>query len=309
MNYSTLFPKVLNKLGNEYNVHFKNDLRFISDSNKTRQNKKHNIYLPHGKKCILWFANIEGQDYSFLIELEKNKPSKVSFKYMCFDKSLSKYTGTLIYGTSIRRNMFCAEKVVLYNNNVMLNKNILHHMNLLKMIIDTRIKQIDHEFFLKVCYPNISEDASFVLYASNLPYRVYQIRKTNNFNENIHHMACNFSVVQINSNRDIYELYLKKGNRLHKYDSAFVNDYKTSLFLKEVFQDRKKKYQDIEYSDDENDNEGTNDDIMTSKSITLSCIYINNVKKWKPYFKSRYPVDNLSKIKEIEKKYNAYIKQ
>ena len=173
--------------------------------------------------------------------------------------------------------------------------------------MDTKIKQIEHEFFLKVCIPNISEESMFIMYASNLPYRVYQIRKNNNFNENIHHMTCNFSVMQINSNRDIYELYVKKGQRLYKYDSAFVNDYKTSVFLKSVFNNKSKKYQEIEYSDDEND-DNEEEIYMETKHVILTCVYVNNVKKWKPYFKTKHQIDSYSKIKEIEKKYNAYVK-
>lgn len=307
MNYSTLFPKVLTKLGNQYNEHFKNDLKFFIDTNKTRQNKRVNIYLPHGRKFLLWFVNIEDHDYSFLIELEKNKPAKVIFKYMCFDNSLSKYNGTILYGTCVQRNIFCAEKVILYNNNILLNKNIIHHLDLLKIIIDTRIKQIKHEFFLQICYPNISEDNQFIMYASNLPYQVYQIRKNNNFNENIFHMSCNFSIMQINHTRDIYDLYIKKGNRLIKYDTAFVNDYKTSIFLKKIFGNKTKTYEYIEYSDDEEEIKQDNS-INDNKQIIISCIYVNNVKKWKPYVKTNKNVDSFTKMKDIEKKYNAYIK-
>jgi len=72
--------------------------------------------------------------------------------------------------------------------------------------------------------------------------------------------------------------------------------------LKDLFTKKKISYLDIEYSDDEE----TPEEIKKQK--TLLCIYIPNVKKWKPYKISTFSVDLYSKIKFIEnKKYHVYL--
>ena len=73
-------------------------------------------------------------------------------------------------------------------------------------------------------------------------------------------------------------------------------------FSKKCFHNKSKKYQEIEYSDDEND-DLKEEKHVENRHIVLSCLYINNVRKWKPYFKTKYQPDSYSKIKETEKKY------
>ena len=64
MNYSVLYPKVLNNL-----PEFKKEDFLLHNINET---KKVNVYFPYGKKYLLWFTKINKQNYSFLIELYKN---------------------------------------------------------------------------------------------------------------------------------------------------------------------------------------------------------------------------------------------
>ena len=86
--------------------------------------------------------------------------------------------------------------------------------------------------------------------------------------------------------------------------NAYVNDLKTSVFLKKLFQPSQKNYQNIEFSDDEGEHEKR----VAHTSFRISCVYLPRQKAWKPYKIVRGRIDFVSKIKFIEnKKYESNI--
>ena len=99
-------------------------------------------------------------------------------------------------------------------------------------------------------------------------------------------------------NEDVYNLYaLNEKNDLTLYSSALVNDFKTSHFLKKLFR-IKTNYKNIEFSDSEDEDAIINE----KKEIYVSCIYIHEFKKWKPYLSKRGEIDSTKIIIFKEKK-------
>ena len=94
---------------------------------------------------------------------------------------------------------------------------------------------------------------------------------------------------------DVYNLHcLNENNENTFYSTALVNDFKTSHFLKKLFYKYKKNYKDIEFSDIEEE-ENTND-------LYVSCLYIQEFKKWKPYNSKQNISDSIKTIQNKEKK-------
>lgn len=295
MNYSVLYPKVLNNLP-EFN---KDDL-FL---NPIQETSKINVYVPYGRKHVLWITKLNQEKYCFLIELHQNKPKSVKFKYASFKDELTTGKGTLIYGTLVNNNEFCCEKII-YNNGIKdKNKSFMINLDNMKLMIEYYFKNIDVEYFLKIKLPYINQGINPILDASNLAYRVYQIKQNNNHYINMLNVSCVFRIEPEDIIKDVYELYYYDSNQYKKYDNALVNDFKTSCLLNKYFNKKLKNYKNIEYSDDENEEENLQPTIKEFGII--SCVYIPHIKKWKPYyFVNNTNISNYKDIKNIENKYN-----
>jgi hypothetical protein len=138
-----------------------------------------------------------------------------------------------------------------------------------------------------------------LLECSNLPYHVYGILQIDNQKNPkmiiLHHLFGHFHI-QKDSLEDVYNLYaLNEKNELSIYSTALVNDFKTSHFLKKIFR-IKTTYKNVEFSDEEDKKE----EIVTS--IFVSCIYIHEFKKWKPYILKQGAADSVKTILFKEKK-------
>ena len=102
-----------------------------------------------------------------------------------------------------------------------------------------------------------------------------------------------FFVSEIFTNND--SIYLAKyyGN----YFLFLFTGLGVIFFITKTFNIKFKQYQDIEISDDENEKNNE----IEYKDKHIMCIFIPNLKKWKPYKKSNYNnIDSINKIKYIE---------
>jgi hypothetical protein len=140
-----------------------------------------------------------------------------------------------------------------------------------------------------------------LLECSNLPYHVYGILQIDNQKYPkmlvLHYLFGHFHIKK-DSLEDVYNLYaLNEKNEMMIYSTALVNDFKTSHFLKKLFR-IKTTYKNIEFSDDE-------DSILEKENenlIYVSCIYIHEFKKWKPYISKQGSADSIKTIIFKEKK-------
>ena len=297
MNYSILYPNVMkiippiapNKF--EYNY----DPNYLV-------HKKTNIYIPSGKKYLIWFTKYNGHNYSFLIELKQNIIKNIKFIYSSFREELTNGNGTIIYGT-LSNNKFCCEKLLYFMGNEYNEKYIMKHIEKMKYIIEYYFHEIKGDYFLNLYIPFISINQQYIIQeACNLSYRVYEIKQSNNNNIKINKYSCNFKIKAFDELRDIYELLYYRNGDYKQYCRAYINDIKTSTYLRKKFNNKLKTSEIIELSDDESEEENEPvENIAMHKEFVITCIYIPNLKKWKPYyFVPNAKVDNYQTIKSIE---------
>jgi len=94
---------------------------------------------------------------------------------------------------------------------------------------------------------------------------------------------------------DVYHLYVMNDKEEFFLRKCICQRYKIKLFVTKNFQN-KKNYKNIEYSDDEEQENSTDEKEIEKRYVT--CLYLPTYKKWKPYkYNPRKMVDSYKKIK------------
>lgn len=298
MNYTTLFPEINKKLPEIKDT----DLQY-NYNNVINYNKELKVFIPQGKKLLLWFVNHNNNTYSLLLEIKNNKIIHTHFHYLAFKVELTMGCGTIMVVTKIN-NELSIEKILYLKGKKYEDKNIFNNLSSVKYILQNYIKNINYGEFYKLKIPIIKNSNNFIFDASCLPYTVYNILSMSNYSININSYICNFRIECEDYLKDIYKLYcLNEDNELIYYDTCLVNDLNTSIKMKEMFKknnnDNIITYANIEESDDENE---INKSSELKEYIIFGCLYINKFKKWKPYKSSNYNINNIKKIKFYENK-------
>ena len=298
MNYTTLFPKLLQRLPNIQ----EKDLCYNYQKSNNYNKNNLNVYLPQGKKLLLWFLKYDNNHYSILVEInEKNKNiEKCYFQYSCFKEELTSGCGTILWCTKIDHEI-SLNKILYYMGKQYTKKYVLEHINDMKYMLTHSIKNIKSPSFVQFKLPIVSSNKNYIFQASSLNYTVYSIITQNNYNIPLHGFIANFQVHVEDHLKDMYTLYiLNNQNELEFYQYAFINDFKTSSFMKNIFRIKHKNYKEIEFEDVKQ----SDDDVTEcEKHMILSCLYIPDMKKWKPYKVSyKKYIDLIKKIKFIENK-------
>lgn len=260
----------------------------------TNHLNKMSLFIPKGPKLFAWFTYYNNQSICVFYNQEQDK---IFTHNVCFKEELS--LGTIFYGTLIDNNFVC-ETIHLYKNESV-GGNFINKLNVMKEILkfsirDTKCSNNFQTISFKL--PQMST-SKVLLECSNLPYHVYGILQIDNQKNPkmiiLHHLFGHFHI-QKDSLEDVYNLYaLNEKNELSIYSTALVNDFKTSHFLKKIFR-IKTTYKNVEFSDEEDQKE----EIVTS--IFVSCIYIHEFKKWKPYILKQGAADSVKTILFKEKK-------
>jgi hypothetical protein len=270
----TLFPKI-----NKLNYDILNSL-----------SKNTCLFIPKGAKMFAWFTYYNNKCICIFYNQENNK---IFSNYVCFKEELS--LGTILYGTLIDNNFVC--ETIHYYKNEIVGTNYMNKIILIKDILKTSIKDSDYIGSISFKLPQMSNNR-YILECSNLPYEVYGIVQVNENRPKmyiVNNLLCNFNIKKDYNLEDVYNLHcLNENNENIFYSTALVNDFKTSNFLKKLFYKYKKNYKDIEFS--ENDEEENNNEIF------VSCLYIHEFKKWKPYSSKKNIIDSIKTIQFKEKK-------
>ena len=260
------------------------------------------LFIPKGPKLFAWFTYYNNQCICLFYNQDQNK---IFTKYVSFKEELS--LGTILYGTLVD-NYFVCETIYLYKNQ-MVGGNFTNRLNIIKDLLNFSIKdsELPHNS-ISFKIPQMSNvNSKALLECSNLPYQVYGILQIDQNRPKInilHHLFGNFSIKK-DSLEDVYNLYaLNEKKELVLYSTALVNDFKTSHFLKKLFR-IKTTYKNIEFSDEENDSEYVKDlepEKLEKIEKCVSCIYIHEFKKWKPYISKQGIADFTKTILIKEKK-------
>ena len=302
MNYSTLFPEMLKQV-----PRIKREDMCYHYQYKDNDNNHTKIYIPSGKRLVLWFLNFNDKKYSVLLEFN-DKTEKIEqcyFQYMSFKPELTEGCGTLVWCTKVNKQ-FCLNKIIYWMGKKYTNLKCFAHMNDLKYMLENYIHSMNYGSFFTLTLPIMGHGSNILLEATSLPYDVYCILSATNQQIRLYEYSATFRVEEIDSQKDIYQLIcLHKDHNDYEYMNAYVNDLKTSVFMKRLFQPCQKNYQSIEFSDDEDEEQCIK---QTPTSFRISCIYLPRQKSWKPYKRVHGRIDFISKIKFIEnKKYESNI--
>ena len=280
-----------------------------------------NMYylIPKGKKYFVWFRYFKNREVCLFLEISKDNSIKnITIKNCCFKSDICFKTGTIMYGTLIKKsniNFFSVEDIFYYKNNNLSEKNLQYKLKILGDIFDNKIKQICISKFDVVLGLPIMTIARDLMdkYINNPPYQIYSVqhRYNNNtttfFNEKITNYS-NVFLVKPSITPDIYNLYLKDNlNNLIFYKNALIPDYKKSVFMNSIFRNIKENnnLDLLEESDDEEDFQDIREDkYIKIKEAIMICDYKSKLNMWVPREITELNIDNLKTILNIEKNIN-----
>ena len=254
------------------------------------------LLIPKGPKYFAWFTYYEKNPICLFLPVENNKIHKLLHCFVSFKEDLCKENGTILYGTLLD-NKFIAENV--YYKNVKIHASYNEKLNIIKDIL-LEINISNYQKSISFHFPMICKQR-FILEASNMPYQVYGILQLFSVPRIfiLNQRTKTFLAKKREETEDVYELYAYDEKGILQFtNTALINDFKTSFFMKKNMFKNKHNYKNVEMSDSE-DEEYLGDIIVT-------CIFIPEFKRWKPFSTKNKCIDTIKEIKMTEKK-NIYI--
>lgn len=282
------------------------------------------IIIPKGKKVLIWFTYFKNMNRCFMLELDKfkNITNIYNIKY-CFTTELA--YNTILYGTIVNLNntnnsFFTCEDIILYKNKQYYKKNYIFKLHIIKELFTLNIKNtkiFNKNFIISIpIIKNSYNEIQEIIHT--LPYDYYgiQVRYANKYysagiikyitNSNKNAEAI-FSI-SADIDNDIYLLhYIDNIKTKIFYNIAMIPDYKTSVFMNNLFRHIKenKNLDLLEESDDDEEFQNTNTDkfVDLNKCILMKCVYSNTFKKWKPLcvVDEKSAIINIDEIINLEK--------
>ena len=275
--------------------------------------------IPVGKKCIAWYTFYKNENVLFLMELNKEKRIVNAKIIPCnFDAKLA--LGTIFYGSSLPEfNVFIIEDIHYYKGihiSTLCTQDKLSYIgDVLKNSIKNDTRHVS--FTLPVFWYHNQETIIPHHINATIPYPVHhlQFRSLTEITPFLNHtnktdkekrmvepevyipVASDFRkpqfkypavfVVKADIQFDIYRLFVYgKNNSLVYYNTAYIADYKTSVFMNQHFRNIKenRNLDYIEESDDEDDFQDVNPEkyVDLKKSLQMECIFHSKFKRWIP---------------------------
>jgi hypothetical protein len=280
--------------------------------------------IPEGKKYFAWFSVYKKDNVCFLMELADNKKIiNISICQTSFSDRLS--YGTIFYGTMFRyenTSCFSIEDILYHAGRKIHNSQTSFHdkFSMIHQILKKDMSQtVLHDQYVLFGLPVFVNGKNFNQLLNDievLPYKIKNIqfrylhfssgdKAKRIFNMNYFKPGTNYKQLNTNRNQlenaifrvtpdvqnDIYHLHTYKmsngnGISFEYFDVAFIPDYKTSVFMNQLF--RKIKENDnldtLEESDDEEEFENDKLDkfVNLNKYYNMQCVYNYKFKKWVP---------------------------
>lgn len=254
------------------------------------------LIIPKGKKALVWFTYFNEKNICFVLELDaSNNINNIYPVSYCFDNELA--YNTILLGTLKNINnttFFTCENILYYKNTDLKQKNFKTKLMLIndffKNIKNTTY--ISHNFIISM--PIIKKNYTYALNETQfLNYETYGIQaiRLNDYEalgiikieKKIEEVAFK---VMADIKPDIYKLYCLENNKFVFHCIAMIPDYKTSVFMNNLFRTIKenKNLDLLEESDDDEEFENINEDkyVDINKHIVMNCVYLDKFKKWKP---------------------------
>lgn len=274
--------------------------------------------IPTGKKYIIWFTFLKDKNVLILFELNKDKKI-VNGNIIQFEYEFDLVYNTIFYGVYLNDiDVFIIEDIHYYKginiSKLILNEKMYYILKFLK----SYNKHQAIQFYLPVFWKNtnlepylpIDQKNKIIYNIHHLQYRsLYEIVPYLNFvlNQKIEKTKIDQPIyipirsdfrkpqykqksvflVSADIQYDIYHLFIYgKNNSKIYYNIAYIPDYKTSVFMNDIFRKIKenKNLDYIEESDDEEDFQNNNEDkyVDLQKIVQMECIFHNKFKRWVP---------------------------
>lgn len=256
--------------------------------------------IPMGKKYLAWFTYYKKQAVCIFIQVEERDGAfalKSAFiRPCCFHSDLAQ--GTILYGTLVKNKMFVTEDIFHYRTKDCANYKPLNKLLILQKIFTKSIKQVDlvyNNIVFSLCIMNesyklLNEELN------HLDYKIYSI-KTLQFNTK-KEFAMKYQNREIETvvwevgaevETDKYNLYgvNRKTNTLEYIETAYIPNYKTSVFMNSIFRNIKENdnLDAIEESEDEDEFENKDNPeyfVDLEKRVKIECEYNEYFKGWVP---------------------------
>ena len=253
--------------------------------------------IPYGKKQLAWFTYIGDKNVCLTMEINiKNLTINNLCKWpeVCSFNSELSY-GTIFYGT-LHNNAECKnfiiENILYYKGDKVDNVNFIEKLELFGNIFKDDICNEVYVkgqlvFYLPVMHTN---KVVFDKLLDKCNYNIYCVQMRSLYGETV-------NVNYINKNRtmiflakpmirsDIYELYSINGNENEYNSIAYIDSYKTSIMMNNIFR-RIKENEDldkIEESDSEDEFENIClDKYIVKKEAKIMCEFSSIMRKWIP---------------------------
>ena len=229
------------------------------------------LFIVKGPKAFAWFTFLDNRPICILLHLDGNEIQKVSHVYVSFKEHLS--LGTILYGTLLKQQ-FIVENIY-YEKGEPVYLSLNDKLQRMKTVLED-IQRCEWKESIQFYLPKIVQHHP-LLEASNMPYAVYGILSIQTAKLFLMNQAfCTFLARRREEMEDVYDLFaLNECKELQVYDTALVNDFKTSYFMKKHAFKNKPTYKTIELSDSEEE-ESLGD-------FVVQCLFIPEFKRWKPY--------------------------
>jgi hypothetical protein len=256
------------------------------------------LVIPKGKKVLIWFTYYKNEDICLVLELDKdNNISNIYPVVYCFKKELS--FNTILHGTitNLNNNMFfTCEDILFYKNKNCQKRQYKEKLEIMLDMFENEIKNtnlFNKNFIITLpiiknnyidCF-NISQFLSYEVYG--ILSRRYNLSESDGIVKvNNNNIEAVFKVTA-DIKQDIYNLHCLNNERKEIfYNIAMIPDYKTSVFMNDLFRTIKenKNLDLLEESDDDEEFENVSEDkfVNLNKNIMMKCVYISKFRKWKP---------------------------
>jgi hypothetical protein len=261
------------------------------------------IIIPTGKKHLVWFTYYEDKRVCLFIEISSDGRKRINKFFIVpqiFEKKL--VLGTIFYGTLFsigNSKYFSIENVNFYKGRNVENYNELNKLLLIKNILKNELKSsIINSHGICMALPVITNSFETAIESiKTLKYKVYCIqnrflnKNNNSYNSTIYkdingEQIIKTFIVKADIENDIYDLYYYSNNDLIKYDIAYISDYKTSIFMNNIFRTIKenKNLDALEESDDEDEFQNIENDkfVDLNKCVKMECEYNKKFNKYIP---------------------------
>jgi len=250
------------------------------------------MLVPKGRKYFAWFTYLRGENVCVFMEFNGHEIMNCVLYNVCCSDDL--FYGTILYGTMFKqkqKTFFSVEDIFQYQHKWVYLSPLEKKLSILKTIFQEKLTQVSYtNQCIIMGIPIISDDYSKAVdQISSLPYQIFSIlhvfsKKTIRLQQRFIQQDAVFQV-EADINNDIYHLYCMKNGTKEIYDTALINDYKTSVLMNQLFRNIKENQNldTIEESDSEEEFEDTNElKYMLQAAHRMKCQYLPQFNKWTP---------------------------